>query len=63
MKNNVYPCKPQFYYMEVGFKAGGGGKGSKLYRYVFVMEDSSTQSDQNLHCSCEQTCHPCGFAD
>ena len=27
-KNNVYPCKPQFYYIKVGFK---------LYRYVFVM--------------------------
>ena len=27
-KNNVYPCKPQFYYIKVGFK------GSKLYRYV-----------------------------
>ena len=27
MKNNVYPCKPQFYYI----------RGSKLYRYVFVM--------------------------
>ena len=31
MKNNVYPCKPQFYYIKVGFK------GSKLYRRVFVM--------------------------
>ena len=30
-KNNVYPCKPQFYYIKVGFK------GSELYRYVFVM--------------------------
>ena len=30
-KNNVYPCKPQFYCIKVGFK------GSKLYRYVFVM--------------------------
>ena len=30
-KNNVYPCKPQFYYIKVGFK------GSKLYRHVFVM--------------------------
>ena len=29
--NNVYPCEPQFYYIKVGFK------GSKLYRYVFVM--------------------------
>ena len=30
-KNNVYPCKPQFYYIKVGFK------GVKIYRYVFVM--------------------------
>ena len=30
-KNNVYPCKPQFYYRTVGFK------GSKFYRHVFVM--------------------------
>ena len=30
-KNNVYPCKPQFYYIKVEFK------GAKLYRYVFVM--------------------------
>ena len=31
MKNNEYPCKPQFYYIKVGIK------GSKLYRHVFVM--------------------------
>ena len=30
-KNNVNPCKPQFYCIKVGFK------GSKLYRYVFMM--------------------------
>ena len=36
-KNNVYPCKPQFYYIKVGFKGGGGG-GSKFYRHVFVMQ-------------------------
>ena len=30
-KNNVYPCKPQFYYIKVGFK------GSELYRHVSVM--------------------------
>ena len=29
-KNKVYPCKPQFYYIKVGFK------GSKLYRHVFM---------------------------
>ena len=30
-KNNVYPCKPHFYYIKMGFK------GSKLYRCVFVI--------------------------
>ena len=30
-KNNVYPYKPLFYYIKVGFK------GSELYKYVFVM--------------------------
>ena len=32
-KNNVYPCKPQFYFtcIKVGLR------GSKLYRYVFMM--------------------------
>ena len=33
-KNNVYPSKPQFYYIKVGFK------GSKLYRHVFVMPNT-----------------------
>ena len=28
--NNVYPCKPQFYYIKVGLR------GSKLYRYMYV---------------------------
>ena len=37
-KNNVYPCKPQFYYIKVGFK------GSKLYRYVFVMSSLNFKS-------------------
>ena len=31
-KNNEYPCKPQFYYIKVGFKGG------QIYRYVFVMQ-------------------------
>ena len=30
-KNNVYPCKPQFYYIKVEFK------GVKLYRAAFMM--------------------------
>ena len=29
--NNVHACKPQFYYIKVGFGE------SKLYRHVFVM--------------------------
>ena len=36
-KNNVYPCKQQFYYIKGGFRWGGGGGGSKLYRHIFVM--------------------------
>ena len=31
MKNNVYPYKPQFYYIKEGFK------GVKIIWYVFVM--------------------------
>ena len=30
-ENNVYPCKPLFYYTKVGFK------GSKFYRHVFMI--------------------------
>ena len=30
-KNNIYSCKPQFYYIKVSLR------GSKLYRHVFVM--------------------------
>ena len=45
-KNNVYPCKPQFYCIKVGFKGGGGG--SKLYRRVFVMLSHYIKSTQNV---------------
>ena len=37
-KNNVYPYKPQFYYIKVGFRV------SKLYRYVFVLTWRSVES-------------------
>ena len=37
-KNNVYPCKPQFYYKKWGLR------GSKLYRHVFVMKGCVSQS-------------------
>ena len=41
-KNNVYPFKPQFYYIKVGFK------GSMLYRRVFVMLISKQKCSQNI---------------
>ena len=41
-KFNVYPCKPQFYYIKVGFE------GSKLYRYVFVMYSSNRILDRRI---------------
>ena len=37
-KSNVYPCKPQFYYIKVGLR------GSKLYRHVFMMSTKSADS-------------------
>ena len=40
-KNNVYPYKPQFYYIKVGFN------GVKLYRRVFVMS-AQGRFDQNV---------------
>ena len=36
-KNIEYPCKAQFYYIEVGLK------GSKLYRHVFVILCTTTE--------------------
>ena len=46
-KNNVYPCKPPFYYIKVGFK------GSKIYRHVFLMlilnEPCRYWYQQNVH--------------
>ena len=35
-KNNIYPCKPQFYYIKGGFKGE-----SKLYRCVFAMKKAT----------------------
>ena len=40
-KNNVCPCKPQFYYIKVGFK------GSKVYRHIFVMKRRIDEERQN----------------
>ena len=33
-KNNVYPCKPQFYYIKVGFKGGVNYIGVFSWWYV-----------------------------
>ena len=42
MKNNVYPCKAQFLYIK------GSLRGSKLYRYAFVMAGMQRGSDKNI---------------
>ena len=42
-KNNVYPYKPQFYYIKVGFT------GVKIYRRVFVMILSFTRHLLGVH--------------
>ena len=36
-KNDVYPCKPQFYYIKWGLTV------LKLHRYVFIMRDSALE--------------------
>ena len=41
-KNNVYPCKPQFYYIEVVYK------GKRLYRHVFVMTSRKSQRETEI---------------
>ena len=41
-ENNIYPCKPQFYYIKVGLR------GSKLYGHVFVMCNSWTSLNVEL---------------
>ena len=42
-KNNVYPCKPQFYYIKLGFK------GAKIiyacFRDVLVLENGMLRSE------------------
>ena len=42
-KNNVYPCKPQFYYLKWGLR------GSKLYRHVFVMKSAKSVELRGLY--------------
>ena len=42
-KNNVYPCKPQFYYIKWGLR------GSKLYRHVFVMKSAKSCLHNKKH--------------
>ena len=42
-KNNVYPCKPQFFYIKVGFK------GSTLYRRVFVMASTDLYNSLGIN--------------
>ena len=39
MKNNVYPCKPQFYYIKVGLK------GVKIIKACFRDEQTQYTTD------------------
>ena len=39
-KNNIYPCKPQFYYIKVGFK------GVKITQACFRAENFSSENFQ-----------------
>ena len=39
-KNNVYPCKPQFYYIKVGFK------GVKIIQACFRDEDPGYDAER-----------------
>ena len=41
-KNNVYPCKPQFYYIKLGLK------GVNMFRHVFVMNDKTNAIYQTI---------------
>ena len=42
-KSNVYPCRPKFYYIKMGFK------GSKLYKHVFVMFARARDDSKPVH--------------
>ena len=41
-KNNVYPCKPQFYHIKVGLR------GLKLYRHVFVIKMNAFERYEHM---------------
>ena len=45
-KNNVYPCKPQFYYIKVGFKGGQNyiGMFSRCFRRRYEEQNDKTNS-------------------
>ena len=57
-KNNIYRCKPQFYYIKVGFR------GVKIIWYVFMMSFSfyvhpvNARADQSLCCLPEEAMDP-----
>ena len=58
-KNNAYPCKPQFYYIKVGFK--GVNIIQTRFRYDAYWKPAQTrcrlcmQFDQSMHSSLSQT--------
>ena len=44
-KNNVYPCKPQFYYIKVGFK----GVVFVMISTVCTVSSGTDRPEQNIH--------------
>ena len=54
-KNNIYPYKPQFYYIKVGLR------GSILYGYVFVMMKMAAVTNQigsAVYCASQNGLNP-----
>ena len=50
-KINVYPCEPQFYYINVGFK------GVKLYRHCFRDNDKTNATDGTTDAQTKKNCN------
>ena len=43
-KNNIYSCKPMFYYIKVGFKWGGGGGQNYIGMFSWCLDFLPNQS-------------------
>ena len=45
--NKVYPCKPQFFYIKVGFNGGGGGYTFRGYVFLMVKKREFVQLSES----------------